>query len=106
MSQAEREATKDIDLKSEHPLILSPLSISKLLLISTKSVTLKVNVPKIRSSLEKKDILFLMHLEILRKGKMEDGGLKIPGGVKRGWLSFLLFFICAPLGSLCCLDFS
>lgn len=53
MSQAELEETKNIDSKSEHPLILSLVSVSKLLLISTKSVTLQVDVPKIRSTLEK-----------------------------------------------------
>ena len=73
MSQAELEATKNIDSKSEHPLILSLVSISRLLLISTKSVTLKVIVPKTRSTSEKimreRLTLFLMHLRILRKKK-------------------------------------
>lgn len=50
-----------------------------------------------------------MHWGILRKGKkIESGELKVPGGVKRGWFSFLvtLFFICTPSDLLRCLEFS
>jgi len=78
MSHAELVAVKSIDSKPEHPLTLSLVSISRLLLTSTKSVTLKVNVPKIRSTLEKVMRERLFYSSCIRrfsekeKLKMED----------------------------------